>query len=45
MRILITLAAAAAAILVASCNTISGMGRDLEAAGHAVTSSADDVKR
>lgn len=45
MRILITLAAAAAALWVAGCNTISGMGRDLAAAGHAVQSTADDVKR
>jgi predicted small secreted protein len=45
MRILIALAAAAAALWVAGCNTVSGVGRDLQAAGHAVSSTAEDVKR
>jgi predicted small secreted protein len=45
MRKVIVLAAAAAAILVASCNTVAGVGRDVEAAGKAVTGTADDVKR
>jgi predicted small secreted protein len=45
MRKVIVLAAAAAAILVAGCNTIAGMGRDVSAAGHAVTSTADDARR
>ena len=44
MRTLIVLAAAAAALLVAGCNTIAGVGKDVEAAGHAVTSTANDVK-
>ena len=44
MRNLIMLAAAAAALLVAGCNTFEGMGKDLQAAGTAVTSTADDVK-
>jgi len=44
MRKMIVLAAAAAALLVASCNTISGMGRDVSAAGQAVSKTADDAK-
>ena len=44
MRKLIVFAAAAAALFVASCNTVSGMGRDVSAAGHAVTKTADDAK-
>ncbi|MBS0332391.1 MAG: entericidin A/B family lipoprotein [Proteobacteria bacterium] len=45
MRKLIVLAAAASALLVASCNTVAGAGKDVEAAGRAVTKTADDVKR
>jgi predicted small secreted protein len=45
MRKIIVLAAAAAAFCVAACNTVSGVGRDLQAAGHAVTSTAEDAKR
>jgi predicted small secreted protein len=44
MRKMIVLAAAAAALLMASCNTMSGMGRDVSAAGHAVTKTAEDAK-
>ena len=44
MRKLIVLAAAAAALLVASCNTIAGAGKDVQAAGRAVTQTADDAK-
>ncbi len=44
MRTLIVLAAAAAALWVAGCNTVAGVGRDVEAAGRAVTSTANDVK-
>jgi predicted small secreted protein len=44
MRKMIVLTAAAAALLVASCNTVSGMGRDVSAAGHAVSKTADDAK-
>lgn len=44
MRKLIVLAAAAAALFVSACNTVQGLGRDVEAAGKAVTSTADDVK-
>lgn len=45
MRKLIVLAAAAAALLVTACNTVQGLGRDVQAAGKAVTSTADDVRR
>jgi predicted small secreted protein len=45
MRKLIVLAAAASALWVAGCNTVSGVGRDVQAAGRAVTHTADDAKR
>jgi len=45
MRKLIVLTAATAALLVSACNTVSGVGRDVEAAGRAVTGAADDVKK
>ncbi|MFC3068381.1 entericidin A/B family lipoprotein [Phenylobacterium soli] len=44
MRKLIVLTAAAAALLVSACNTVEGLGRDVEAAGKAVTSTASDAK-
>jgi predicted small secreted protein len=44
MRKLIILAAAAAAVWVAGCNTVSGVGRDMQAAGRAVTGTANDAK-
>lgn len=45
MRKLIVLTAAAAALLVSACNTISGVGKDAAAAGRAVTGAAEDAKR
>ncbi|HEX2818319.1 MAG TPA: entericidin A/B family lipoprotein [Phenylobacterium sp.] len=45
MRKLIVLAAAMSALLVASCNTVAGVGKDVQAAGQAVTKTADDVKK
>ncbi|MDZ4372160.1 MAG: entericidin EcnA/B family protein [Phenylobacterium sp.] len=45
MRKLIVLTVAAAALLTAGCNTVSGIGRDAEAAGRAVTGAAEDAKR
>lgn len=45
MRKLIVLAAVASALCVAGCNTVAGMGRDVQAAGKAVTSTAQDAKR
>jgi predicted small secreted protein len=43
MRFAIVLAAAAAAFCLSACNTIAGMGRDVSAVGHAVSSTADDA--
>lgn len=45
MRNLIVLATAAAAFLVAACNTVSGVGKDVQAAGKAVTATADDARK
>jgi entericidin B len=45
MRKLIVLTAAAASLLVAACNTVSGLGRDVQAVGSAVTGTAEDAKR
>jgi predicted small secreted protein len=44
MRKLLALAAIAAALATAACNTIAGAGADISAAGHAVTNTADDAK-
>ncbi|MFN9927004.1 MAG: entericidin EcnA/B family protein [Phenylobacterium sp.] len=45
MNKLIVLAAAAVSLAVAGCNTISGLGRDAQAAGRAVTGAAEDAKK
>ena len=44
MRKVLVLAAAAAALTISACNTIEGAGKDIAAAGHAVTQTADDAK-
>jgi predicted small secreted protein len=44
MRKIFTVTAMAAAMLVAACNTIEGVGRDLESAGGAVANTASDNK-
>lgn len=44
MRKLIVLGAIAAALTTAACNTVSGIGRDLSAAGQAVTSGSERAK-
>jgi len=44
MRKLILLAAVAASMAIAACNTVAGAGKDVSAAGHAVTNTADDAK-
>jgi predicted small secreted protein len=44
MRKILVLTAAAAALLIAGCNTIAGAGQDVSAAGHAVTDTAKDAK-
>lgn len=44
MRKIIVLAAASAALLVSACNTIEGAGRDISAAGRAVSNTAKEAK-
>ena len=43
MRKLIVILAGAALMATAACNTIAGMGRDVEAAGDAVEDTANDA--
>jgi predicted small secreted protein len=45
MRKLILLMVAAAAMTTAACNTVAGAGKDVSAAGHAVTNTATDAKK
>ncbi|ANC54667.1 MAG: entericidin A/B family lipoprotein [Brevundimonas sp.] len=44
MRKIITLSIVAAALAVSACNTIAGAGRDVSAAGSAVTQGANEAK-
>lgn len=44
MRKVLILAAAAATLIVAACNTVEGVGRDVSAAGRAVSDTARDAK-
>jgi predicted small secreted protein len=44
MRKIVVLAMLAASVLVAACNTVEGAGRDVSAAGKAVSNTADDAK-
>ena len=44
MRKVFILAAVAAALTTAACNTVAGAGRDTAAAGNAVTSAANEAK-
>lgn len=44
MRKIVVLTLAAAALAVSACNTISGVGRDVSAAGTAVTQGAETAK-
>jgi predicted small secreted protein len=44
MRKLVILAALGAALLVCACNTIAGAGKDVSAAGRAVTRTANDAR-
>lgn len=44
MRKIIVLAAAAAALALTACNTVEGVGKDVQAAGKAVTTTAQDAK-
>lgn len=45
MRKIVVLAVTAAALLTAACNTVAGVGRDVQAAGSAVTGAANDARR
>lgn len=44
MRKLILLMIVAAGLTTAACNTVSGAGKDVKAAGQAVTDTAEDAK-
>lgn len=44
MRKFFVLTAAAAALAVAACNTVAGVGEDVEAAGSATTEAARDAQ-
>jgi predicted small secreted protein len=44
MRKLIILAALAASLTVAACNTVEGAGKDVSSVGGAVTDTAKDAK-
>ena len=44
MRKLIVFAACLATLAVAACNTVEGAGKDVSAAGQAVTKAAKDAK-
>ncbi len=44
MRKFVVLLVTAAALTTAACNTVSGAGKDVTAAGHAVTDTAQDAK-
>ena len=43
MRRLLTLALISAALVTSGCNTVAGVGKDVQAAGKAVTSAAKDA--
>ena len=44
MRMLVVIAVLAATLTTVACNTISGAGKDVSSAGHAVTDTANDSK-
>lgn len=44
MRKIALLAMLAMSVAVAACNTVEGAGKDVSAAGHAVSNTADDAK-
>lgn len=44
MRKIVTLALVAAAMTVAACNTVAGVGRDVSAAGEAVTGASNEAR-
>jgi entericidin B len=44
MKKIVTLSLIAAALAVSACNTVSGIGRDVSAAGSAVSGAAEEAK-
>ncbi|MBX9616009.1 MAG: entericidin EcnA/B family protein [Caulobacteraceae bacterium] len=44
MKKILTLTLVAAALAVSACNTLSGAGRDVQAVGSVVTTTAEDAK-
>jgi predicted small secreted protein len=44
MRKVVLLAVMAASMTIAACNTVSGAGQDVKAAGEAVSTTAEDAK-
>ena len=44
MRKFVLFAVMAASLVIATCNTVEGAGKDVSAAGHAVTNTAEDAK-
>lgn len=44
MRKILNIAAIAGALLVSACNTVEGVGRDVESAGETVAGTANDAK-
>jgi predicted small secreted protein len=44
MKKIVTLSLIAAALAVSACNTVAGVGRDVQAAGTAVSGAAEDAK-
>ncbi len=44
MRTFIILAVLVAGLTTTACNTVSGAGKDVSSAGHAVTDTANDAK-
>ena len=45
MRKFVILAVLAASLSITACNTVSGAGQDVKAAGQAVTNTAEDAKK
>lgn len=45
MRKLAALSLIAASLALTACNTVAGVGRDMQAAGQAVTGASNDVRR
>ncbi len=43
-KLVLLMIVAAAALSTAACNTVAGAGKDVSAAGHAVTDTAQDAK-